>query len=74
MKFFSDERRLVTSAYSRAGKKRGERSVLVAAGHEERVLRWPTLSSLIGERKKQGEGEEEEEEEKTTMWREKRSR
>lgn len=54
-----------------------ERSVLVAAGHEERVLRWPTLSSLIGERKKQGEGEgqeEEEEEEEKTTWREKRSR
>lgn len=24
--------------------------MLVAAGHEERVLRWPTLSGLIGER------------------------
>lgn len=23
---------------------------MVAAGHEERVLRWPTLSGLVGER------------------------
>ncbi|XP_033183048.2 uncharacterized protein LOC117153268 isoform X2 [Bombus vancouverensis nearcticus] len=48
-------------AYSLVGRR--VRDVLVVAGHEERVLRWPTLSGLIGERsgvavlsrKKQGE-------------------
>ncbi|OAD53419.1 hypothetical protein WN48_09974 [Eufriesea mexicana] len=48
----SVKQRLVTQAiaYSLTGKKSGKRGVLVAAGHEERVLRWPTLSGLIGER------------------------